>query len=129
MSRAVRMVPIGLVAGLLTAGLVQLGAARADSVTPPSGESTSPPALGASACSACTLRHQSMTRRAQEMRAAEEARGGCRIKGDITPDGDRVYHRPDDPSYQWVWVDEAAGERWFCSVGDAEAAGWHGAED
>lgn len=79
-------------------------------------------------CSACTLRRQNMTKRYKELQAAKEARGVCQIKGDIGEDGTRVYHLPGEARYGWTWVDEAKGERWFCSVEEAEAAGWRAAD-
>lgn len=109
----------GLILGLAAAGGFSAGPAAAESAV----EAPRDPA----ACGACTLRHRSLTRRAKELQAAEEARGACRIKGDITAAGERLYHRPGDPAYAWVWIDEAAGERWFCSAEDAEAAGWRAA--
>lgn len=75
-------------------------------------------------CSACTLRHQNMTKRHRELQAAKEARGDCQIKGDIGEDGERLYHLPGESRYGWVWISEAKGERWFCSAEEAEAAGW-----
>jgi hypothetical protein len=79
-------------------------------------------------CSSCTLRHRSMTKRYEELKAAEEARGDCQIKGEIRPDGARVYYLPGEPGYGWAWVREDKGERWFCSAGEAEAAGWEPSE-
>ncbi|MEK9661560.1 MAG: hypothetical protein VW644_07495 [Alphaproteobacteria bacterium] len=49
---------------------------------------------------------------------------GCEIKGNIDRAGNRVYHVPGGQYYVSVVVDAAAGERWFCSIADAEAAGW-----
>lgn len=50
--------------------------------------------------------------------------GGCSIKGNITAKGDRVYHSPGGRSYEATKINTAAGERWFCSEAEAEAAGW-----
>lgn len=119
----------GLIVALVVAGPARAGQAEADAAAPTSGGSASAEPLEATGCSACTLRHRSMTRRAEERRAAEDARGDCRIKGDIAADGARLYHRPDGPGYAGVWISEAAGERWFCSAEEAEAAGWRAAGD
>jgi endonuclease YncB( thermonuclease family) len=51
----------------------------------------------------------------------------CRIKGNISASGERIYHTPDSPSYQDTVIDERAGERWFCSEAEARAAGWRAA--
>jgi endonuclease YncB( thermonuclease family) len=48
----------------------------------------------------------------------------CRIKGNINGRGDRIYHVPGTPSYADTRIDQGRGERWFCSVDDAERAGW-----
>ena len=48
---------------------------------------------------------------------------GCAIKGNISKHG-QIYHLPWSPWYGKVTVDEAKGERWFCSEAEAQAAGW-----
>jgi endonuclease YncB( thermonuclease family) len=48
---------------------------------------------------------------------------GCAIKGNISSRG-HVYHLPWNPWYDRVRIDEAHGERWFCSEAEALAAGW-----
>ena len=45
-------------------------------------------------CSACTLRHQAITRRLKEKRAQVPPDENCRVKGDITSIGERIYHLP-----------------------------------
>jgi endonuclease YncB( thermonuclease family) len=53
---------------------------------------------------------------------------GCRgtgIKGNISkPSGERIYHVPGSSSYDETRIDEADGERWFCTEDDARRAGW-----
>ena len=49
--------------------------------------------------------------------------GGCLIKGNISRNG-RIYHVPGGKHYDWTRIDEARGERWFCSEIEARAAGW-----
>lgn len=53
--------------------------------------------------------------------AASDA--GCKIKGNISRSG-WIYHEPGSPNYKSTLIDEAKGERWFCTVAEAEAAGW-----
>jgi len=48
----------------------------------------------------------------------------CRIKGNISRSGERIYHTPDQPSYDETRIDAAKAERWFCSERDAETASW-----
>jgi hypothetical protein len=48
---------------------------------------------------------------------------GCLIKGNISSNG-RIYHVPGSPSYDATKIDESKGEKWFCTVQEAEAAGW-----
>ena len=50
----------------------------------------------------------------------------CAIKGNISGNG-RIYHRPGGRHYDRTGIDEAQGERWFCSPAEAEAAGWRAA--
>jgi endonuclease YncB( thermonuclease family) len=57
-------------------------------------------------------------------RAAEAAPGGCPIKGNISRNGERIYHTPWSPWYSRTRIDEASGERWFCDEAEAIAAGW-----
>lgn len=47
----------------------------------------------------------------------------CKIKGNISRNG-RIYHVPGSPNYRSTQIDESKGERWFCTVEEAEAAGW-----
>ena len=56
-----------------------------------------------------------------------EAQAGCAaplIKGNISSDGEKIYHVPGGASYDGTVIDEAKGERWFCTEADAIAAGW-----
>jgi len=47
----------------------------------------------------------------------------CTIKGNITTSG-KIYHLPGQRYYDQTTIDEGAGERWFCTEADAQAAGW-----
>ena len=58
--------------------------------------------------------------------AESTAPKGCAIKGNVSRSG-RIYHLPWSPWYGKVTVDEARGERWFCSEAEAQAAGWRAA--
>ncbi len=51
----------------------------------------------------------------------------CAIKGNISSGG-RIYHVPGGAAYEKTQIDVAAGERWFCSEADAQAAGWRRAK-
>lgn len=53
-----------------------------------------------------------------------EAPTGCVIKGNINRNGERIYHAPERRSYTATKIDISKGERWFCSEGEALAAGW-----
>ena len=48
----------------------------------------------------------------------------CRIKGNISADGERIYHVPGQKYYDRTTINRMAGERWFCSEGEARGAGW-----
>lgn len=46
------------------------------------------------------------------------------VKGNISKDGRKLYHVAGMANYNQVKIDESAGERFFCSAAEAEAAGW-----
>jgi hypothetical protein len=51
--------------------------------------------------------------------------GGSRVSLFIPgEDGVKTYYMPFHNAYGLVKVDEAKGERWFCTEGAAIAAGW-----
>ena len=60
--------------------------------------------------------------------------GGCDFSGSLEPvikgvvnalTGRRIYHVPGGLSYAATPVDEANGDRWFCTEVEAMAAGWN----
>jgi micrococcal nuclease len=53
----------------------------------------------------------------------------CVIKGNISSDGEKIYHLPGCAYYDKTRIDEARGERWFCSEAEAVAAGWRKAQN
>jgi hypothetical protein len=42
---------------------------------------------------------------------------GCRIKGNISRSGQKIYHQPGDRDYSSTQIDTGKGERWFCTEG------------
>jgi endonuclease YncB( thermonuclease family) len=48
----------------------------------------------------------------------------CPIKGNVNGQGKRIFHLPWQHDYSRVKIDERKGERWFCTEGEAERAGW-----
>jgi endonuclease YncB( thermonuclease family) len=52
------------------------------------------------------------------------APGGCKIKGNINAKGAKIYHEPGSRDYERTRINEATGEKWFCSSEEAEKAGW-----
>jgi len=48
----------------------------------------------------------------------------CKIKGNVSRSGERIYHVPTGQYYERTIIDTNKGERFFCSVDDAEKAGW-----
>lgn len=56
--------------------------------------------------------------------AAQPAPGGCRIKGNISRQGKKIYHVPGRRDYAHTRIDLSRGERMFCSASDAMRAGW-----
>jgi micrococcal nuclease len=54
---------------------------------------------------------------------------GCLIKGNISYNtGEKIYHVPGQQFYEKTKIDTSKGERWFCSEGEAVAAGWRKAK-
>ncbi|MBU3901590.1 thermonuclease family protein [Patescibacteria group bacterium] len=49
--------------------------------------------------------------------------GSCVIKGNISALG-KIYHLPGCGSYEKTKIDEARGEKWFCTESEAQIAGW-----
>lgn len=49
---------------------------------------------------------------------------GCQIKGNINSKGDKIFHQPGTRDYERTVINEASGERMFCSEDEAKAAGW-----
>ncbi|MBD3662685.1 thermonuclease family protein [Sulfitobacter sp. TSTF-M16] len=48
----------------------------------------------------------------------------CRIKGNISRDGKRIYHMPGQQYYTRTRINRLKGERWFCTEAEARGAGW-----
>ena len=48
----------------------------------------------------------------------------CNIKGNINSRGERYYHCPNFPQYNRTKINTSEGDRWFCSVDEAIAAGF-----
>jgi endonuclease YncB( thermonuclease family) len=47
----------------------------------------------------------------------------CTIKGNVNRSGECIYHQPTSRWYAKINMQISKGTRWFCSVGEAEAAG------
>jgi len=50
--------------------------------------------------------------------------GECNIKGNVSTQGERIYHMPGDEYYDETRISASHGEQWFCSEQDARDAGW-----
>ncbi|MDH5564027.1 MAG: hypothetical protein OEY91_10445 [Nitrospirota bacterium] len=48
----------------------------------------------------------------------------CDIKGNISRNGERIYHVPGGKWYEKTHINPIGGERWFCSEPEARAKGW-----
>jgi hypothetical protein len=48
----------------------------------------------------------------------------CVIKGNVSRNGERIYHMPDQQFYARIEMERGGGRRWFCTPDEAEAAGW-----
>ena len=54
----------------------------------------------------------------------QESSGRCTIKGNIGKNGTRIYHVRGGRYYEQTRINTSKGERWFCTEGEARAAGW-----
>lgn len=54
---------------------------------------------------------------------------GCQIKGNISRNGNRIYHVLGQQDYEKTRITENKGERWFCTEDEARAAGWRRARN
>lgn len=50
--------------------------------------------------------------------------GACNIKGNVSTQGERIYHVPGRKYYNDTRISPSHGERWFCSEEEARASGW-----
>ena len=57
------------------------------------------------------------------------ASGRCRIEGNISRKGERIYHVPGGRWYDRTKTDPSKGERWLCTEDQARAAGWRKARE
>lgn len=64
-------------------------------------------------------------RRGQRLKPLNESKKeDCQIKGNISQSGARIYHVPGGQYYRRTKINEAKGERFFCSEEEARSAGW-----
>ncbi len=56
--------------------------------------------------------------------SSSPAPGACAIKGNINRKGERIYHLPGSRDYARTAIDAGHGEQMFCSIAEAETAGW-----
>ena len=54
---------------------------------------------------------------------------GCKIKGNISASGEKIYHLFGCGSYDKTKIDESRGEKWFCSEDEAVNSGWRKAKN
>ena len=50
--------------------------------------------------------------------------GVCTIKGNLSREGERIYHLPGAPGYASTRIDPERGEAWFCNESAARSAGF-----
>ncbi len=48
----------------------------------------------------------------------------CKIKGNISSKGEKIYHMPGQKFYNDTIISSSKGERWFCTEQEAINAGW-----
>lgn len=52
----------------------------------------------------------------------------CDIKGNISSEGEKIYHVPGGQAYARTEINPSRGERWFCTEAEARANGWRKSE-
>ena len=65
---------------------------------------------------------------AQPLIGKEAAGTDYLIKGNISGDGERIYHVPGQEHYSDTKISPERGERFFCSEAEAVSAGWRKAK-
>ncbi|QNH12681.1 thermonuclease family protein [Xanthomonas sp. SI] len=60
--------------------------------------------------------------------AARPVSSGCRMKGNISRQGKKIYHVPGQRDYERTSIDLSYGERMFCRPEEAARAGWQPAK-
>lgn len=60
--------------------------------------------------------------------AEPPAGSDCVIKGNVNSKGDKIYHTPSSRSYTLTKINPDEGDRWFCTEGEAQAAGFRAPE-
>lgn len=73
-------------------------------------------------------RHKREQASRQAPTAAPVAADGCRIKGNISSQGKKIYHLPGQRDYARTSIEPSRGERMFCTAAEAMAAGWQPAK-
>ena len=58
------------------------------------------------------------------IRMYEAKKIGCKIKGNISSRGEKIYHLPNSKNYLKTKISSSKGERWFCSEKEAQEDGW-----
>ena len=58
------------------------------------------------------------------VRIYEAKKVGCKIKGNISSRGEKIYHLPNSKNYLKTKISSLKGERWFCSEKEAQENGW-----
>ncbi|KOR49120.1 hypothetical protein ADT26_00115, partial [Xanthomonas oryzae] len=73
-------------------------------------------------------RRDRKARAATAPQAVLAAQSHCRIKGNISSNGNKIFHVPGQRDYAKTRISPRQGERFFCSVTEATAAGWRPAQ-
>ena len=64
-------------------------------------------------------------RRGKRLESNENSqRGDCKIKGNISSKGEKIFHLPGGIYYDRTKISKQKGERWFCTESEALNAGW-----
>ena len=106
----------------------QRAAASPATASPDKSAGGPPPALNPKPSRPSPPTPAAPTRTPSSHKEGEEHEAGCDIKGNISSKNAKLFHLPGSLFYDAVKIDEAKGERWFCSEEEAREAGWEKAK-
>lgn len=116
---------VGLTSSSLPAAMPVVAPAPAAGSSQPAPAVVAAGGLAAPSCAAVAAAPQQVQQ--PNVVRLSDAAGQCSgplVKGNINNKGEKIYHTVSSGAYMKVEIDERAGERYFCTEQEAQAAGW-----